>query len=492
MYGAESERQEVMATYEKHRRDAASGARVSYSQVERGGRKYVLATVARGGMRWRFTRATKAETEDAVREKLAELAREGSAAVSLTVESKRDAAAARQFLAGEESLAEAARELQECRRLLGLVDADGKPTRGEVRDIMDAVKSAVKEYAEARAKLGGRATPREAAEFWAARNPDGSAVTLGEARAAFMAEVRDQGVRSYTSRLEARLEAFAEWLGGGKLKKGDERAVVSIEARDMEEFLDAHKKRCEAGAFGPRAVRFTEATRQKWRVTFKHFFSWAAAKYALAIDPSATLPKAKKKKVKSAAAKTIVFLHAGEVEKLLRAAERVAPAFVPTVAILFFAGLRPAELIGKYEGEGAAIPGLDWSKVDRDGHIVVEGATTKTGQRRTVPMESNLKAWIDAYAPEVREGPVARNPQAWQKAKVKITKEAGVAWPQDAARHSYASQHFAKYADRARLEANMGHTQGSGVLEQHYKGLVEVAEAERYWAIMPATGGAEA
>lgn len=184
-------------------------------------------------------------------------------------------------------------------------------------------------------------------------------------------------------------------------------------------------------------------------------------------------------------ARKIAFLQAEEVEKLLRAAEQIAPAYAPAVAILFFAGLRPWELAGKYEGEGVALPGLDWESVDRDGHIVVDGETTKTRQRRTVPMSRNLKAWLDAYAPKVRKGPVARNPMAWQRAKASIAKAAGVEWPQDAARHTYATMHFAKYGDRARLEANMGHTAGSKLLETNYKSLVTKEEAETFWNIMP-------
>jgi len=445
------------------------------------GTKYILATVTRGGQRWRFKRKTRGEVEELVEDKLVELEKEGVDAVSITGEAKRDAAKARKMVEGE-TLAEAVRELVECRRLLGLVDADGKPTKGTAADVRDAVKLAVAEYALARGELGKRATLREAVAFWTVRNPDGSAVTLGDARAAFLGELRGDVVRSSAERVAARLVAFAKWLGKGEIGAGDERAVVSIEAREMEEFLEEHKRRSEAGKLGPRRLPFTEATRRKWRVTFRHFFGWATRKYDLPIDPSAKLPRAKKGKVE---ARSIVFLHAEEVEKLMRAAERIAPAYVPALALLFFAGLRPWELAGKYEGKGEAVPGLDWKSVDRDGQIVVDGATTKTRQRRTVPVEENLRAWLDSYAPKERKGQVARNPIAWRRARDSIVAEAGVEWPTDAARHTYATMHFARYADRARLEANMGHTAGSKLLETNYKSLVTKDEAERFWGIMP-------
>lgn len=483
----------------KHSKGRA-GERVSYSTMMVKGHKYNVGTVTRGGQRWRFIRKTKGEVEALVEEKIVELENEGADAESLTGEAKRDAAKARRMLGSETAVSEVVQELLDCRRLLGLTDANGKPVGEAARELAGAVKMAVAEYALARAELGGRTTVREAASFWAARNPDADAVTLGDARAAFLVwERREKEVEpSSANRLEARLEAFAKWLGGGDLRKGDTRAVASIEASEMEAFLDAHQREANSGKLAttgpkgqkrPRELGFANATRRKWRVTFRHFFGWAAKRYHLAANPAEHLPNEMVKR----ADKPIVFLRAKEVEKILRAAEQVAPEYVPAVAILFFAGLRPWELAGKYEGKGAAVPGLDWRSVDRDGHIVVEGETAKTGQRRTVPMEANLKAWVDAYAPERREGQVARNPIAWRRARWKIEEAAGVAWPADVARHTYASMHFAKFGNRDKLEANMGHVKGKGgdVLERHYKGLAEPAEAAQFWSIMP-TGQAAA
>lgn len=489
----------VMAKQQEKHAKGRAGERVSYSTMMVKGHKYNVGTVTRGGQRWRFIRKTKGEVETLVEEKIVELENEGADAVSLTGEAKRDAAKAKKLLRGETGVSDAVQELLDCRQLLCLTDTDGKPLKGTAGELAGAVKRAVAEYALALAELGGRATVREATKFWAVRNPDADAVTLGEARAAFLTwERREKEIESSSAnRLEARLEAFAKWLGGGDLRKGDARAVVSIEASEVEAFLDAHQREAESGrlaSFGPkgkkrpRELGFANSTRRKWRVTFRHFFGWATKQYRLAVNPEEHLPNEKVKR----GDKPIVYLHAEQVEKIMRAAERVAPEYAPAVAILFFAGLRPWELAGKYEGKGAAVPGLDWRSVDRDGHIVVEGETAKTGQRRTVPMEPNLKAWVDAYAPERREGQVARNPTAWRRARWEIEEEAGVEWPADAARHTYATMHFAKFGNRDKLEANMGHVKGKGgdVLERHYKGLAEPSEATRFWAIMP-TGQAK-
>lgn len=468
-----------MATYEKHKKDPQSGARYYITAVEVKGRTVYKGFITRAGMpRWRREARTRGEVETMMREKLDELAREGAEAVRLTQGDKQDAARAKKLLDEElgegETLEGALRELLLVRAVLG-----------KGRDLANALD----EIETARNELGGRVTLAAAASYWKSRNPDGNGVTMGEARNAFMVEAERSGVHSYTSRLGSRLERFAEWLGKGNMKKGDRRAVVSVEAGEMEAFLEDHRKQCKAGNVGQpgkdgkaRAVPFSDATWNKWVVTFKHFFGWSTRKYKLPFDPSSGLGKRKVKK-----SGENEFLAVGEVEAVLRAAERVAPEYVPAVALLFFAGLRPAELVGKYENEGRALPGLDWRSVDRDGQIVVEAQTVKTRQRRTVPMEKNLLAWIDAYAPGERKGPVVRNPTAWTKARNAIVEASGVALPKDVARHCYATYHFGKYADRARLEANMGHVQGSGVLEGNYKSMVTAKEAARYWGLMPTT-----
>ncbi len=479
----------------KHKKDPRSGARFYFETATPAadGSPRWMATITRGGNRWRFFGKSKGEVEDKVAQKLTELANEGTDAVQLSAEQRRDAARARKLLAEGETLADALDELRDSRRLLGLVDADGKATgTGAVKG---GVKSSVAELAEALAKLGGRATLASVVGYWTERNPDGNAVTFGEARVAFMREAVD-GVHSHRVRVEQRLEALAEYLGRGSANKGDRRALVSIEAGEVDAMLEDHRRKCEAGELivewdgkdgkksrilPPRP--FSDTSKGKWLKTYKHFFSWSARKYELPIDISSKMEGPRKSK--GAASKPVEFMAVADVEKLLRAAEEVEPEFVPVVAIAFFCGLRPTELVGKYEGEGKAIPGLDWGNTDRDGVVVVDGETCKTRQRRTVPMSKNLLAWLAAYPPEVREGPVAQNPTAWRRAREAIVEAAGVPWPQNAARKSFATYHFGKYADRARLEAALGHVQGSEVLESNYKSLVTKAEAERFWGIMP-------
>lgn len=106
--------------YERHKKDARSGARVSYSTESYGdGQTIMLATVTRGARRWRKRAKTKGELELWAEEKLLSLEQEGVTAAELTLEERRDALAAKQLLLPGESLSDAARDLLAVRDLLG-------------------------------------------------------------------------------------------------------------------------------------------------------------------------------------------------------------------------------------------------------------------------------------------------------------------------------------------------------------------------------------
>ena len=63
-------------------------------------------------------------------------------------------------------------------------------------------------------------------------------------------------------------------------------------------------------------------------------------------------------------------------------------------------------------------------------------------------------------------------------------KEAGIKWPSNAARHSFASYHLALQQDAAKTALQLGHT-NTAVLFQHYRELARPEDAEAYFAITP-------
>jgi len=428
-----------------HDKDPRTGARISFLEVRYGEKKEKVlyrGIIRRGGREWKFAAKDKATCEGKVEAKRLELEREGVSAAQLSAEEKHDAAKARAGLADGETLESAMKELQLVRDVLGT----GK-----------ALADALEDVRAARKWLDGRATFEAAAGYWAIRHPAGQSITLGDGKAAYMRRLAKKSPGYYKT-VDYRLNALVESLGATM-------PLVSIGPESIETTMTAWK--------------LSDASWNDWVGMYATFFKWAVDEYKLPVNPAAGL---KKRELEE---REIDFLRVDDVEKLLRACERVAPEYAPAVAILFFGGLRPTELTGQYALDGSGvIGGLDWECVDVDGTIFLAGRNTKNRRQRKVPIPANLKAWLDAYGGE-KKGRLVPNPQAWKEARKAIVEAAGVAWPQDFARHSFACYRFELDGDRARLEAAMGHAPASRLLESNYKRPVRHAEAERYFGIMP-------
>ena len=143
------------------------------------------------------------------------------------------------------------------------------------------------------------------------------------------------------------------------------------------------------------------------------------------------------------------------------------------VALLLFAGIRPREL-----------PRLTWDDVHFDhGVIKVGHAAAKTRSTRFIPIEDNLRSWLETVPPEERKGAIV--PASWGRKQKAIRHAAGVGHLQDAARHSFASYHLAANNDFPGLQQAMGHGTPEMILK-HYRTLVTKADAVKFWQILPA------
>lgn len=407
-----------------------------------------LATVYIGGKRERKRFRTKADAEGWIDSRRTETEKLGVQLDELPRAVLQDAVDARAKLGGSENLSDAVGELLAVRDVLGT----GK-----------ALLDSLEEWTAARKELGGRVGIREAAKFWTVHNPSGGALTLGELCEKYLAAPRRGGSSpSHLHALQQRFRSLQETLG-------TDTPVASIMPDTLQTFLAV---KGESQGWSP-------ASFNAWCKTFKSLFAYADAKHGTG-NPAAGIELQAVKRHK------IEYYSPEQAAALLHAAERVAPDFAAALAILFFAGVRPTELIGQYgeEGAGELLGGLTWNRVDVDGEITLDAEVTKTGQQRTVPISANLAAWLARYGKE--RGRVVPNPTAWKRARARIVAASGVEWGQDWARHSFATYHYALHRNRDALEAAMGHTQGgSVVLERHYKGLEKRKAAETFWAIKP-------
>lgn len=172
------------------------------------------------------------------------------------------------------------------------------------------------------------------------------------------------------------------------------------------------------------------------------------------------------------------FLSVEQIVSLLLHA--VKYELVPYVALGVFAGPRPEK----------ELRALDWSKVSLSERTIrIDASLAKTRQRRVIEVVDALLAYLTLYAK--RRGPVVdMSDQEFRKRWETCRKDAGIVeWPHDALRHSFATYHLAAFNDIGKLSLQMGNS--PQVIHSNYKGLTSKADAERFWALRPATNAAE-
>lgn len=177
---------------------------------------------------------------------------------------------------------------------------------------------------------GGRATLDEMVKFWAERHPtDGSKIGLGEMVRRFLQERERLGNRPETIReLRWKLAAFVEVVGDGT-------PIAGIWEADIERFITGRQGQA--------------STIRAWKKSLRSFFKYCQEEKAIKTNPAAgvRVPKAIRKPPATWAAR--------DVQSFMRIAEAEAPDMVAGFAVLWWAGLRPAELSGQYGLEATPI-----------------------------------------------------------------------------------------------------------------------------------------
>jgi integrase len=173
----------------------------------------------------------------------------------------------------------------------------------------------------------------------------------------------------------------------------------------------------------------------------------------------------------------VVTLTPAQARALMTAASEGDARLLPYHALGLFAGIRPMEL-----------QRLDWSNIDlTEGHVEITAAVSKTGRRRIIDIEPNLKAWLARCAQT--EGAVVTTASNLANRLSAIRHAAGIEdWPQDVMRHSYASYWLAEHGDINRLTLQLGHTSPT-MLWQHYHRAATRRDAAKYWQIAPVAAG---
>ena len=291
--------------------------------------------------------------------------------------------------------------------------------------------------------LDGRATLVDAARFWKEHHKYESTRKLEDTITAFIEHLRARDSRKrYIDSIEDTLLAFKREVGNVTL------ADCSIER--IREWLSKPE--------------WSKATFRNRRRELSVFFNWCfEAQGYIGLNPVARIPSPKLRD------RQITVLKPEQAKKLLNGIHGRDRAYF---ALSLFSGLRANEL-----------DRLVWDdlKLER-GFIEVLGENAKSGSRRLIKIQSNLLAWLKPLVQSAEE-PIFRGDK--YELMCRACAACGLEeWPQNVCRHSFGSYHLAHFRDMNETAMQMGHTSTS-MLFRHYREVVTVEDAARYWAIVP-------
>jgi len=269
-------------------------------------------------------------------------------------------------------------------------------------------------------------------------------VTVAQLSQEVLEAKRKDGLSTrYIKMLGFYLKRFAQDFG--------DKSIAAITVEDLDAWL--------------RALHVAPKTRENYRRNIGVLFSHAVQRRMIESNPIKFTAKPK------LVDKPPEIFSVSELTALLNAAAAREPEVLPMLAIGAFAGLRDAE-----------IRRLHWNEIDlARGFVEVTAAKSKTARRRLVPIRPNLAEWLRPYA-----GMTGSVVPVMARSKLeRVRKVAGVRWPHNALRHSFASYRLAAIHDAPRVASELGHTNPQ-LLYAHYRELVRPEEAERYWKISPA------
>jgi integrase len=232
--------------------------------------------------------------------------------------------------------------------------------------------------------------------------------------------------------------------------------AVRIASVDLENWLDAQDAKGQ--------------NRRNHITVVRGLFNWAVERGELPDNPAdkVTMPKVSKE--------LPAIFSLATVAKIMHAAESVAPDCVGYLALCFFAGLRPMNEAGR----------ATWEAIDFENDTVrVIPEVAKTRRARLVTIAPNLRDWLQRYRLANRGGQIAPAYGTLVKRMRAIKKKAGVTtWPEDVARHCFASAHLALHGDIQKTCLELGHASPQ-MLFSHYRNVMSATQAAHYFAIRP-------
>ena len=175
--------------------------------------------------------------------------------------------------------------------------------------------------------------------------------------------------------------------------------------------------------------------------------------------------------------KEVEILTNSQVLALLEAAmkekQKVRQVMVPYLVLGLFAGLRPEEA-QKMKWEWIAA----FDEEKKTAQVKVPAEISKISESRYADLSEAGWNLIKPYLKQ--SGPIGWSRRAFRRIRDKAG-FAGLEWPADCIRHTYASNWLALHKERSHLAEIMGNS--PAIIRRHYKRAIPIKDAEAYFEI---------
>lgn len=211
------------------------------------------------------------------------------------------------------------------------------------------------------------------------------------------------------------------------------------------------------------------ATREHDRRTYSAFFSFMLNKRLITENPIKAIIFPKVRKPRNAPK----ILTPEQTQRVLQELPR---ELIPTFVCMIFFGVRPLEMANEF-----GKPSLMWKHLDFQRRILeIPGETAKMGSYRKI-LNGPENGWIWLEKFRSPDGPIC--PKSYNSVR-RIRRMLTVETPHDVFRHSFASYGY-HYLGIEKTVEILGHESGYEVFKTHYKAIVDPADAQKYFSIMP-------
>jgi len=321
-----------------------------------------------------------------------------------------------------------------------------------------SVDAAAREYAAARDQLKGHGTLSDAVDYFVRSRPGQTRViTVGDAVEEYLSQMEhDVKVGSLSQRhlqdSRSRLRRFAEQF---------RCPLADVTAAEIQNWL--------------RSLDIAPRTRNNFVERIAAFSHWAQDQNYLRRDITTEADSLKRVKTRT----NIHIFRIEDFRKMLYGAVEHDPRCLTYLTVGTFAFIRPNEML-RMTGRNVRFQHNDIEVEDAQ----AKQTRKKSGHRRLVPMQPNLRAWLEAYPPD------AEKPLVMQKTPVfvrELAKKLKITWHHDIMRHSGISYAVALTGNVDQVALWAGNSRQ--IIYESYLSQVTAAEAAEFFGMMPPQAG---